>query len=84
MKSKKEDTSVKSAGFKRKHIQVSTAELDVRYDVLDIEPPSQKRKIRGKKIPPNVPVTSLDNISFHTEMSVQRWRYVYLRRIARE
>src|ERR1044072_4427175 len=50
----------------------------------DIEPPSQKRKIRGKKIPPNVPASPLNNISFHSEQNVQRWKFVYQRRIARE
>src|ERR1044072_678631 len=38
----------------------------------------------GKKIPLNVPAAPLDNISFHSEQSAQRWRYVYQRRIARE
>ena len=84
MKPKKKMDPRKSTGVKRKHLQVSTAEPDVGHDVLDIEPPIQKRNIRGKKVPPNVHVTPLDNISFHYEMSVKRWRYVYQMRIARE
>ena len=59
-------------------------EQDVEDDAQDLEPPSQKRKIGGKKIPSNVPAAPLDNVSFHTDMSVQKWRFVYQQRVARE
>ncbi|XP_057443950.1 uncharacterized protein LOC130736120 [Lotus japonicus] len=38
----------------------------------------------GKQIPENVPAAPLDNISFHSEESVGKWKYVYQRRIAQE
>ena len=79
---KKKVTPRKSTAVKRKHVQVAAP--DVGLDILDIEPPRQNRKTRGKKIPPNVPTSPLDNISFHSEKSVLRWKFVYQRRIARE
>lgn len=32
----------------------------------------------------NVPPAPLDNVPFHSKASVQKWKYVYQRRIARE
>ncbi|XP_057451877.1 uncharacterized protein LOC130743661 [Lotus japonicus] len=52
-------------------------------DKSDTGPAAQKRKI-GKRIPENVPAAPLDNISFHSEESVGKWKYVYQRRIAQE
>src|ERR1044072_4741381 len=79
----KKSTKRKNIVVKRKRAESSSDE-DVGQDVCDIIPPSQKRKMSGKKIPPNIPAAPLDNISFHSEQSAQRWRYVYQRRIARE
>ena len=79
----KKDSRKKTVDVKRKRADSSTDE-DVGQDVLDIVPPSQKRKMSGKKIPLNIPAAPLDNISFHFEHSAQRWRYVYQRRVARE
>ena len=73
----------KNIAVKRKR-EVSSSDDDVGQDVLDIIPPNQKRKMYGKKIPYNIHAAPLDNISFHSEQSAQRWRYVYQRRIARE
>ena len=84
MKRKAKAAPVKSKGTKRKEAPASDPVVDVEADVQDIEPSSQKRKIGGKKIPPNVPFAPLDNVSFHTEKSAQKWRYVYQSRIARE
>ncbi|XP_057432218.1 uncharacterized protein LOC130724971 [Lotus japonicus] len=52
-------------------------------DKSDTGPAAQKRKI-GKRIPENVHAAPLDNISFHSEESVGKWKYVYQRRIAQE
>ena len=75
---------MKKSGVNRKQVQMVTDELDVEDDVQDFEPPIHKRKIGGKKIPSNVPVVPLDNVSFHTERSVQKWRFVYQRRVVSE
>lgn len=45
---------------------------------------SSWRNIGGKRILVNIPVTSLDNVSFHSEGSVQKWKYMCQRRIASE
>ncbi|XP_057442747.1 uncharacterized protein LOC130734394 [Lotus japonicus] len=52
-------------------------------DKSDTGSAARKRKI-GKRIPENVPAAPLDNISFHSEESVGKWKYVYQRRIAQE
>ncbi|XP_057443304.1 uncharacterized protein LOC130735245 [Lotus japonicus] len=44
---------------------------------------ARKRKI-GKRIQENVPAAPLDNISFHSEENVGKWKYVFHRRIAQE
>ena len=47
--------------------------------------PSVKKRIaRGKKVPVNVPEAPLDNISFHFVESVQKWKFLYQRRLALE
>ena len=81
---KKKSTKKNNTHVKRKRTESSSSYPDVGQDVLDIVPPSQRRKIDGKKVPHNVLAAPLDNISFHSEKSAQRWRYVYQRRIARE
>lgn len=40
--------------------------------------------VDGKKISANVPTSPLDNVSFHFEESVLKWKFVYQRRIALE
>lgn len=45
---------------------------------------SSRKKAGGKKIPGNVPTASLDNVSFHSESSAERWKYVVQRRISYE
>ncbi|XP_057416161.1 uncharacterized protein LOC130710807 [Lotus japonicus] len=52
-------------------------------DKSDTGSAARKRKI-GKRIPENVPAAPLDNIYFHSEESVGKWKYVYQRRIAQE
>ncbi|MCH94692.1 envelope-like protein, partial [Trifolium medium] len=68
---------------KKQVIIPSDSEPDVEVDVQDIVT-SEKKRIGGKRIPTNIPPAPLDNISFHSEESVQKWKFVYQRRIAQE
>jgi len=45
-------------------------------------PPIKKIIVGGKKVPVNVPKAPFDNISFHYVESVQKWKFVYQRRLA--
>ncbi|KAH1199122.1 hypothetical protein GmHk_18G052549 [Glycine max] len=65
---------------KRKEISSSDSDYDVELDVPDIK----RAKKSGKKVPGNVPDAPLDNISFHSIGNVERWKYVYQRRLAVE
>ncbi|KAL5156381.1 hypothetical protein HKD37_U058824 [Glycine soja] len=65
---------------KRKEISSSDSDDDVELDVLDIK----RAKKSGKKVPGNVPDAPLDNISFHSIGNVERWKFVYQRRLAVE
>ena len=48
-------------------------------------PHSRKQEnIGGKKIPTNVPIVILDNVSFHSEESMLKWKNAYHRKIALE
>ncbi|KAK2402299.1 hypothetical protein QL285_051833 [Trifolium repens] len=76
----------KAVGEKRKKKQVvavSNSESDGEPDVLDITTAGKKR-IGGRRIPANIPPAPMDRVSFHSEESAQRWRFVYQRRIAQE
>ncbi|KAH1228850.1 hypothetical protein GmHk_10G028758 [Glycine max] len=65
---------------KRKEISSSDSNDDVELDVPDIK----RAKTSGKKVPGNVPDAPLDNISFHSIGNVERWKFVYQRRLALE
>ncbi|MCH84665.1 envelope-like protein, partial [Trifolium medium] len=67
----------------RKSVPSSDSEYDVEQDVPDILP-SAKKKTGGKKIPQNVVDAPLDNVSFHSLESAQRWKFVFNRRLAME
>ncbi|XP_050897938.1 uncharacterized protein LOC127104835 [Lathyrus oleraceus] len=41
-------------------------------------------KIFGKKVPTNVPEVSINNISFHSVENVEKWKFVYQKRLALE
>ncbi|XP_057444768.1 uncharacterized protein LOC130737014 [Lotus japonicus] len=59
-------------------------QVDVKgKDVPDIVP-AEKKKFAGRRIPKNVPAAPLDNVSFHSEENVLKWKYVYQRRFALE
>ncbi|XP_057425915.1 uncharacterized protein LOC130719309 [Lotus japonicus] len=82
-KKKKEKKIEPSPGRKRKHVSDSDSEPDVRQDVPDISTTARKR-MKGKRIPVNVPNAPVDNVSFHFLDSAQRWKYVVQRRLAIE
>ncbi|KAH1233059.1 hypothetical protein GmHk_09G025582 [Glycine max] len=65
---------------KRKEISSSDSDDDVELDVST----SKRAKKSGKKVPENIPDAPLDNISFHSIGNVERWKYVYQRRLALE
>ncbi|KAL5172956.1 hypothetical protein HKD37_16G045606 [Glycine soja] len=65
---------------KRKEISSSDSDDDVELDVPDIK----RAKTSGKKVPGNVPDAPLDNISFHSIGNVEKWKFVYQRRLALE
>jgi hypothetical protein len=44
----------------------------------------EKKRIGGRRIYANIPLAPMDNISFHLEECVQKWKFVYHRRIAHE
>ncbi|KAH1228771.1 hypothetical protein GmHk_10G028707 [Glycine max] len=65
---------------KRKEISSSESDDDVELDVST----SKRAKKSGRKVPGNVPDAPLDNISFHSIGNVEKWKYVYQRRLALE
>ncbi|KAK2368095.1 hypothetical protein QL285_081323 [Trifolium repens] len=68
---------------KKQVIAVSDLESDVEPTVLDITA-SGKKRIGGRRIPANIPPAPMDGVSFHSEESAQKWRFVYQRRVAQE
>lgn len=42
------------------------------------------KKSGFRKVPPNVPAVTLDGVSFHSEDSVHKWKYVLQRRMTDE
>lgn len=41
-----------------------------------------KKVVGGKNLPNSVPAVLMDNVSFHSEDSLLKWKYVYHTRIA--
>lgn len=77
MKKRKVERKVIEKKFlKRKIIQTSGSETYDEQDVLDIVT-SSRRNNGGKRILVNIPTAQLDNVSFHSETSVQKWKYVF-------
>ncbi|XP_050908091.1 uncharacterized protein LOC127121682 [Lathyrus oleraceus] len=66
---------------KRKVREDSESEEDVEEDVPDI---SHVKKTTVRKSPGKVVVVHLDNISFHLEDGVAKWKFVITRRVAME
>ncbi|XP_057432573.1 uncharacterized protein LOC130725353 [Lotus japonicus] len=78
-----DDSPVKKSVKRKLSADVDVEESEVEPNVPDIVPSAKKRRV-GKRIPENVPVAPMDNVSFHSEESVGKWKYVYKRRIAQE
>lgn len=78
-KKKIEEKVVENKFVKRKLVQTSDSEPYVMEIVA-----YSKRKIVGKMIHINILVDPLDNVPFHSEASVQKWKYVFHIRIAHE
>ncbi|KAA0047932.1 uncharacterized protein E6C27_scaffold199G00080 [Cucumis melo var. makuwa] len=51
---------------------------------ISAEPAQHYHKAGRKKIPPNIPFVPMDEISFHLEENVQRWKFFVQKRIANE
>ncbi|XP_057443979.1 uncharacterized protein LOC130736150 [Lotus japonicus] len=85
VKGKGKQQEVKSKSVKKKKVPLAAEESlsDVEGDAEDILP-SEKKKYAGKRIPQNVPAVPIDNVSFHAEGNVQKWKYVCQRRVAKE
>ncbi|XP_057447248.1 uncharacterized protein LOC130739046 [Lotus japonicus] len=75
--------SKKSVKKKKVPLVAEESGSDVEGDVEDILP-SEKKEYAGKRIPQNVPAVPIDNVSFHAEGHVQKWKYVCQRRVAKE
>ncbi|XP_057443265.1 uncharacterized protein LOC130735205 [Lotus japonicus] len=71
----------KSEKKKKAPIIVSESDSNVEADVQDIVP-AEKKKFAGRRIPKNVSTAPLDNVSFHSEENVLKWKYVYQRILA--
>ncbi|XP_050896289.1 uncharacterized protein LOC127103034 [Lathyrus oleraceus] len=66
---------------KRKEAPSSDSEYDVEQKVQDITP---LKKDVGKKVTANVPEVPIYNISFHSVENVEKWKFVYQKRLALE
>ncbi|XP_058765663.1 uncharacterized protein LOC131639174 [Vicia villosa] len=66
---------------KRKAQVMDDSDSDVEVDVQDIP---LKKKPTSSKLAAKVPDVPIDNISFHSTLSVNRWKYVYQKRLAIE
>ncbi|XP_050890227.1 uncharacterized protein LOC127095599 [Lathyrus oleraceus] len=63
---------------KMKEVSSSESDYDVEHDVQYITP---QKKTVVRKILVNVPEAPLDNISFHFVNNVDRWKFIYQRRL---
>ncbi|XP_058783639.1 uncharacterized protein LOC131658349 [Vicia villosa] len=66
---------------KRKARVIEESDSDVEVDVQDIP---LKKKPTTRKLATSVPEVPTDNVSFHYPASVNRWKYVYQKRLALE
>ncbi|XP_058726401.1 uncharacterized protein LOC131597739 [Vicia villosa] len=64
---------------KRKAQVMDNSDSDVEVDVLDIP---RKKRPTSSKLVAKVPDVPIDNISFHYTSSVNRWKYIYQKRLA--
>ncbi|XP_050874994.1 uncharacterized protein LOC127078596 [Lathyrus oleraceus] len=75
----------KKNSLKRKEVPSDSSESDqdVEHNVQDIISTSRKQA-SGKKIPANISKVPLHNISFHSVENVEKWKYVYQKRLELE
>ncbi|XP_050914639.1 uncharacterized protein LOC127129517 [Lathyrus oleraceus] len=75
----------KKKSLKRKEVPAESSESDqdIEHNVHDIISTFRKQA-SGKKIPANILELPLNNISFHYVENVEKWKYVYQRRLALE
>ena len=77
---KDEQTALVNFEVNRKLVLTNESETNVEAYVQDII----RRRGGGKRIHVNVSFTHIDNVSLHSEISVQKWKYIFQRRIAAE
>ncbi|KAK2423786.1 hypothetical protein QL285_034215 [Trifolium repens] len=82
-KTEKKAVGERSSKKKKQVVDVSESDTDGEPDVLDITTAGRK-KIGGRRILGNIPPAPMDRVSFHSEESAQKWRFVYQRRIVQE
>ncbi|XP_058776078.1 uncharacterized protein LOC131650382 [Vicia villosa] len=82
-KRKVQEKITEKKSLKRKLAQSSDSETYAKEDVHDIAS-TIRRKVGGKRILMSVVVAPVDNRLFHCEINVQKWKYVFLRRISYE
>lgn len=82
-KTKVEEKNDKKKPLNRKLFQSSDSEIEAEEDVQNVMS-IIRRKVSEKRVFVNVPDAPLDNVSLHYESSVQKWKYVFKRRIAHE
>lgn len=75
--------SLVNSEVKKMLVQISEYETGAKANVWDIMS-TMKRKVDGKIILVYVYSAHMDNVSFHSEASVQKWKYVVQREIAFE
>ncbi|XP_050897106.1 uncharacterized protein LOC127103912 [Lathyrus oleraceus] len=54
--------------------------LNNRKDIVS----ATRKQAYGKKIPTNIPEVLIDNISFHSVENVEKWKFIYQRRLVLE
>lgn len=76
---KVEEKLVEKRSLKRKMVKLSDSDSNVENNVLNVVSTIRK-KVCGKIITLNVVDDPLDNVSFHSEASVQKSKFVYHRK----
>ncbi|XP_050896386.1 uncharacterized protein LOC127103151 [Lathyrus oleraceus] len=75
--------ATKKRSLKRKKVPYSSSDYD--YDVeQNVQYIMPLKKSSGKKVPINVPEVPIDNIYFDSVENVEKWKFVYQRRLALE
>ena len=90
---KKKNKKLVKMGLNKKKLKAKSAEKNVpdfQKDMEDEEEESahpeivslaSRKSVGGQKLPKDISAAPLDNISFHEEDRVRKWRYVYHRTV---